>query len=118
MKFLKFRLYLKEFLKYNVSGEVFWDALELKLPADEGKQESLRTYINSDNRLRNLVVNTEHVDALAGKKNTRLLEWEPSYAPRVEELEDPLIQKGRYLDKLVDELAKGKKMEKILRAAE
>ncbi|MEM9940793.1 MAG: DUF2200 domain-containing protein [Planctomycetota bacterium] len=34
---------------------------------------------------------------------------------RVEEIEDPLLQKGRYLDKLVDELAKGKKMEKILR---
>lgn len=35
---------------------------------------------------------------------------------RVEEIEDPLTQKVRYLDKLVDELAKGKKMEKILRA--
>ncbi|OJG47127.1 hypothetical protein RV04_GL000374 [Enterococcus hermanniensis] len=34
---------------------------------------------------------------------------------RVEEIEDPLLQKIRYLDKLVDELAKGKKMEKILR---
>jgi hypothetical protein len=34
---------------------------------------------------------------------------------RVEEIEDPLIQKVRYLDKLVDELAKGRAMEKILR---
>lgn len=34
---------------------------------------------------------------------------------RVEEIEDPLIQKMRYLDKLIDELAKGKSMEKILR---
>jgi len=34
---------------------------------------------------------------------------------RVEEIEDPLMQKIRYMDKLVDELAKGKKMEKILR---
>lgn len=34
---------------------------------------------------------------------------------RVEEIEDELIQKMRYLDKLIDELAKGKKMEKILR---
>lgn len=34
---------------------------------------------------------------------------------RVEEIEDPLMQKIRYLDKLVDELAKGKKLEKILR---
>ncbi|WP_221408980.1 DUF2200 domain-containing protein [Ohtaekwangia koreensis] len=34
---------------------------------------------------------------------------------RVEEIEDELIQKVRYLDKLIDELAKGKSMEKILR---
>lgn len=34
---------------------------------------------------------------------------------RVEEIEDPLMQKIRYLDKLIDELAKGKAMEKILR---
>ena len=34
---------------------------------------------------------------------------------RVEEIEDKLIQKMRYLDKLIDELAKGKTMEKILR---
>ena len=34
---------------------------------------------------------------------------------RVEDIEDPLMQKIRYLDKLVDELAKGKKMESILR---
>lgn len=34
---------------------------------------------------------------------------------RVEEIEDPLMQKIRYLDKLIDELAKGKSMDKILR---
>jgi hypothetical protein len=34
---------------------------------------------------------------------------------RVEKIEDPLMQKIRWLDKLVDELAKGKPMEKILR---
>lgn len=34
---------------------------------------------------------------------------------RVEDIEDPLTQQVRYLDKLVDELAKGKAMEKILR---
>lgn len=34
---------------------------------------------------------------------------------RVEEIEDPLMQKIRWLDKLIDELAKGKPMEKILR---
>lgn len=36
---------------------------------------------------------------------------------RIEEIENPLTQKVRYLDKLVDELAKGRKMEKILRIA-
>jgi len=35
---------------------------------------------------------------------------------RVEEIENPLTQQARYLDKLVDELAKGRKMEKILRS--
>lgn len=35
---------------------------------------------------------------------------------RVEDVDDPLMQKIRWLDKLVDELAKGKAMEKILRA--
>lgn len=34
---------------------------------------------------------------------------------RVEEIEDPLMRKLRYLDKLIDELAKGKSMDKILR---
>jgi hypothetical protein len=34
---------------------------------------------------------------------------------RVEEVEDPLMREIRYLDKLIDELAKGRKMEKILR---
>ena len=35
---------------------------------------------------------------------------------RVEEVEDPLMQKIRYLDKLVDELAKGRPMQKVLRS--
>jgi hypothetical protein len=37
---------------------------------------------------------------------------------RVEDIEDPMMQKIRYLDKLIDELAKGKKMEKILRSSD
>jgi hypothetical protein len=36
---------------------------------------------------------------------------------KVQEIEDPLMQRIRYLDKLVDELAKGKPMEKVLRSA-
>ncbi len=35
---------------------------------------------------------------------------------RVEDIDDPLMQKIRYLDKLIDEIAKGKTMEKVLRA--
>ena len=35
---------------------------------------------------------------------------------RVEDIDDPLMQKIRYLDKLVDELAKGRPMEKVLRS--
>jgi len=35
---------------------------------------------------------------------------------RIEEIENPLTKQVRYLDKLVDELAKGRKMEKILRS--
>ena len=34
---------------------------------------------------------------------------------RIEEIEDPVMREVRYMDKLIDELAKGKKMEKILR---
>jgi hypothetical protein len=37
---------------------------------------------------------------------------------RVEDIKDPLTQQVRYMDKLVDELAKGRKMEKILRTVE
>lgn len=36
---------------------------------------------------------------------------------RIEDIEEPLMKKIRYMDKLVDELAKGRKMEKILRKA-
>ncbi|MFN0156662.1 MAG: DUF2200 domain-containing protein [Bacteroidota bacterium] len=36
---------------------------------------------------------------------------------RIEEIENPLTRQARYLDKLVDELAKGRKMEKILRGS-
>lgn len=35
---------------------------------------------------------------------------------RIQEIDDPLMKKARYMDKLVDELAKGRPMEKILRA--
>jgi hypothetical protein len=37
---------------------------------------------------------------------------------RIEEIEEPLMREVRYLDKLIDELAKGRKMEKILRSSQ
>ena len=37
------------------------------------------------------------------------------HAPGVEQLDDPLMQKIRYLDKLVDELAKGRPLTKVIR---
>jgi hypothetical protein len=46
--------------------------------------------------------------------NAHLITWTICWY-RVEDIDNPLTQKVRYLDKLVDELAKGKSMEKILR---
>ena len=41
--------------------------------------------------------------------------FRPTLGKTIEEVEDPLMREIRYLDKLIDELAKGKTMEKILR---
>ena len=40
----------------------------------------------------------------------------PHYVAKVEEIEEPTTREIRYLDKMIDELARGKVMEKILRA--
>ena len=45
-----------------------------------------------------------------------LLDADPFLKVRVETVEEPLMREVRYLDKLIDELAKGRPMEKILRA--
>ena len=58
---------------------------------------------------------TFFADAPAMNANTALITGTVC-GVRVEEVADPLMQKIRWLDKLVDELAKGKKMESILRA--
>ena len=57
---------------------------------------------------------TFFADAPAMNPNTSLITGVVC-GVRVEEVEDPLMQKIRWLDKLVDELAKGKAMEKVLR---
>ena len=58
-----------------------------------------------------------------GNARTALLAWLQiragggRFVMRVEDIEDPLMQQIRYLDKLVDELARGKAMDKVLREA-
>ena len=72
-------------------------------------QKGLRQQIEKENDLE-----TFFAQAPAIHPNTSLIKGVVC-GIRVEEIEDPLMQKIRYLDKLIDELAKGKAMEKILR---
>lgn len=72
-------------------------------------QAGLRQQIEEEND-----IETFFARAPAIHPNSRLIKGVVC-GVRVEEIEDPLMQKIRYLDKLIDELAKGKKMEKILR---
>lgn len=72
-------------------------------------QEALRGQIESGNTLE-----TFFAQAPAFNPNSTLIKGVVC-GVRVEEIEDPLMQKIRYLDKLIDELAKGRAMEKILR---
>lgn len=71
-----------------------------------------------ENKLKSLIKNEvtfdEFIEQATFHPNSHLIKG-VICGYRVEELEDPFMQKLRYLDKLVDELAKGKKMEKILR---
>jgi hypothetical protein len=72
-------------------------------------QAGLRQQIKEENDLE-----TFFAEAPCVHPNTALIKGVVC-GVRVEEIEDPLMQKIRYLDKLIDELAKGKAMEKILR---
>ncbi len=72
-------------------------------------QAGLQQQINQGNNLE-----TFFAQAPAFNPNSSLIKGVVC-GVRVEEIEDPLMQKIRYLDKLIDELAKGKAMEKILR---
>lgn len=73
-------------------------------------QDGLEQQIEAQSDLRSFFTDAPEMNA-----NTPLIKGVVC-GVRVEEIEDPLIQKVRYMDKLVDELARGKKMEKILRA--
>jgi hypothetical protein len=72
-------------------------------------QAGLRQQIGQENDFR-----TFFAQAPAMHPNTSLIKGVVC-GVRVEDVEDPLMQKIRYLDKLIDELARGKAMEKILR---
>jgi hypothetical protein len=72
-------------------------------------QEGLRRQVASDNDLE-----TFFAQAPAFNSNASLIKGVVC-GIRVEDIENPLMRKIRYLDKLVDELAKGKALEKILR---
>ena len=72
-------------------------------------QEGLRRQIEEESDLE-----TFFAEAPAFHPNSTLIKGVVC-GIRVEEIDDPLMQRIRYLDKLIDELAKGKAMEKILR---
>jgi hypothetical protein len=72
-------------------------------------QPSLQIQIDSKNDLETFFAQAPQINQNVSKIKGLICGY------RVEEIEDPLMQKIRYLDKLIDELAKGKAMEKILR---
>ena len=71
--------------------------------------KGLQAQIDSENDLEIFFTEAPLINPNASKITGRIC------GVRVEEIDDPLTQKIRWLDKLVDELAKGKAMEKILR---
>ena len=71
--------------------------------------QSLQRIIEDKTDFRNFFVNAPQFNPNVSKITGVICGY------RIEEIEDELMQKIRYLDKLVDELAKGKRMEKILR---
>ena len=72
-------------------------------------ETGLKNQIDAGNDLEIFFDNAPNINPNAGKITGKIC------GVRVEEIDDPLTQKIRWLDKLIDELAKGKAMEKILR---
>jgi len=71
--------------------------------------QALQHHLDSKTDFENFFAQAPQLNPNAGKITGVICGY------RVENIEDPLMQKVRYLDKLVDELAKGRAMEKILR---
>jgi len=72
-------------------------------------KQTLQQQINKKSDLETFFAEAPQLNPNASKITGLICDY------RVEEIEDKLIQKIRYLDKLIDELAKGKTMDKILR---
>ncbi|MBL7749559.1 MAG: DUF2200 domain-containing protein [Chitinophagaceae bacterium] len=72
-------------------------------------RQSLQVHIDNKSDLQTFFAQAPHLHPNASKITGVICGY------RVEDIEDELMQKIRYMDKLVDELAKGKAMEKILR---
>jgi hypothetical protein len=72
-------------------------------------KQTLQQQIDKNSDLETFFAEAPHLNPNASKITGMICGY------RVEEIEDKLMQKIRFLDKLVDELAKGKAMEKILR---
>ena len=87
--------------KEEVDEVIFW------LTGYDNK--SLQEQISGNSNLETFFEKAPHLNQNASKITGVICGY------RVEEIEDKLMQKIRYLDKLIDELAKGKKMDKILR---
>ena len=87
--------------KEEVDAVIFW--------LTGYNKQTLQQQIDNKNDLKTFFAQAPQMNANVSKITGVICGY------RVEEIEDKLMQKIRYLDKLVDELAKGKTMEKILR---
>ncbi|MDR1149123.1 MAG: DUF2200 domain-containing protein [Spirochaetaceae bacterium] len=72
-------------------------------------QQTLQQQIDQNNDIETFFAQAPQINSNTAKITGKICGY------RVEEIEDKLMQKIRWLDKLIDELAKGKPMEKILR---
>ena len=105
---LVYPMYLKKVEKKGRTKEELHQVIEWLTGFDEKKlQELIEEKVTFEIFFQNATINP----------NARLITG-VICGYRVEEIENPLTQQVRYLDKLVDELAKGRKMEKILRVAQ